>query len=231
MDHYPEQKNIRPKISNLSLEDYANKNLPIEKFLDFKRKEESAKKKINIYVKDAEIKRQLEAIVPPNVLNQVFSQIKKTLQDEGGIVHIYDVDGNVMGKANNEYQAKLILMDLLKRDLANGVSQADRIGSQYSVVSLKKGVNNLPMLSSTLLSLTENLDLAKEDHRNIYYTVKDLQEKGFTSNDLEKTANELMNLKIKSNLDTLQLKKKSLKVKNYSLADIKQLEKYASKYL
>jgi hypothetical protein len=187
---------------------------------------------------------RLKQLVPVEKINEVFNTIKKALESEGGTVQIFDSAGNVLVHANNEKDAEEALIHLLESDMSSGIkSPTSFIGTKACMVSLKKDTDNLPVLTSTFLTLTKDLDLKKEKDRIKYYKLKEMSEKGFTSEDLRQLAKEAIEEKghdlTDSNKPIGQMIGRKLgrtgikeRTKVYSLKDLEKLKKFAkSKYL
>lgn len=187
-------------------------------------------------IQEEEYEKQLKDLIPKEKVKEIYKTIHTALQDEGKIVQIYNENMEPVATANSKAQALKLLVDLLRKDV--GLSEGEkkvhhvgnRLGKNFIMTELRKTKDNKPELYSTYISLLNNYDIRTEKGKRMIYKLKDLYERGFSSDDLRQFAKEALEEKIQRPYDIDTVGKKRVKAKKYDKKDISKMRKYAKKY-
>lgn len=187
-----------------------------------------------IYIQ-SEQEKKLSKRVNPSQLGEIYKKLKSGLDKEaGGIVHIYDIRGNLLDSCNTEEEAIQKLNDLLRK------GETSYIGDNFDdaiIVSLDKTDLNEPMFRTSLLRDVRSLNPKIADEYEILVNINRLKKDGLNSSDLAEMATNMIDKKLEHELDkkigehseamTGKPSKLYNSIKRISIDDIKKLKEIA----
>ncbi|MDR3594595.1 hypothetical protein, partial [Clostridium sp.] len=132
------------------------------------RTPEETKKEDEIQLKQHQNEADLKNEISPDILARVYNVIKKNLEEEEGMVRIYDDKGTEICRSNYEPE----VIELLLKEIRS--HKAKYIGSELKMVSLGQSSSLLPELIIQTIAVMNNLNLKKESERTVLYNYRQL---------------------------------------------------------